>query len=71
MKCPYCEKEMISGLACTVRGYLSFQADDAPMRGGVFPEKLKIRNESSIGWKSEYCKACNKLIMNLEDENKE
>ena len=70
MKCPYCKKEMISGLSSS-RGYLSFQADDAPMRLGIFPEKLKVINESSIGWKSEYCKDCNKIIIDLEDENKE
>lgn len=65
MKCPYCKKEMTSGLTSPVRGYLSFQGDDAPIRFGLFPERLRLINESGIGWKSEYCKECNKLIIDL------
>ena len=69
MKCPYCEKEMISGLVSVIKAPIYFEADDAPRKFGIFTKKLKIQNTFDIGLKSQYCKDCNKIIMDLE-ENK-
>ena len=66
MKCPYCEKEMTSGLIYS-REVLYFQEDNAPKRFGIFPKKLKIQSCFDMGLQSQYCKDCNKVIMDLKE----
>lgn len=68
MKCPYCEKEMTSGLIGTGREALYFTADDAPRKWGFLVKNLKIQDAFSIR-ASQYCNVCNKLTIDLEEEN--
>jgi hypothetical protein len=72
MKCPYCDKEMIKGYIPPKSSIINWNPDGE--KQGIFifsgPSKNGIQITYNKKRVAHYCKGCNKLIIDFNEDNK-
>ena len=66
MKCPYCKKEMNSGVIVSGRDNPIFIPDNAKKKFGIFYENIKLTSFLDGKVEAMYCEICQKIIIDIK-----